>query len=236
MRSSSVTATLGQGHLVLGVRRHGELLAQGHSRRGGVDQEEIDGLVRLAGTGQHDQPIGGRGVGHVALEPVETETRPARRRPRLDPAGREAVLGLQPGRREDRLAGGHGAQPLVLLRRAPRRSQHAPAHDGADEVRDRSEGPSQLLVEGHALDQRHARSAVLLGQEEADEVERSELGPQLGRVPDGVVLHGPDDVERAMARQHVACGLAQQLLLLVELKVQHVSTTFVIAEKYRARS
>ena len=39
--------------------------------------------------------------------------------------------------------------------------------------------------------------------------------------PTGVVLHGSHHLERTVLGQHVAHGLAQQLLLLVEFKVEH---------------
>ena len=66
-----------------------------------------------------------------------------------------------------------------------------------------------------------AEPAVLVGQQQADEVELAQLRPQRRRIADGVVLHLADHVERAVPRQHVAHRLAQQLLLLVEFKIQH---------------
>ena len=89
------------------------------------------------------------------------------------------------------------------------------------------EGAPELLVECHALDQGHARSLVLLGQQQADEVELAELLPQRRWIPDRVVLHLADDLERAVARQQVAHRLAQELLLLVEVEIKHGQPLFV---------
>ena len=65
------------------------------------------------------------------------------------------------------------------------------------------------------------RAAVLLGEQQPDEVELPQLRPQRGRVADGVVLHLADYVERAVTPEHVAHRLAEQLLFLVEIEVQH---------------
>ena len=157
----------------------------------------------------------------MALEAAEGEPRSLWHGAHLDAERREAVLGLEPGGSEDDLTGGDGAEPMVLLLGVPGLGEHTAAHDGAHEVGRGGECPSQLFVEGYAFDQRHPRASVLLGEEQADEVELAQLGPQLGRVARRVVLHGPDDVQGAVALQHVTQGLAEQLLLLIEFKVKH---------------
>ena len=68
MRSSPPTRDVVEGDLVLGVRGEGELLGQSRRPPRRVDQEQVDGLGGVAGAGQHDQPVGRRGEGHVALE------------------------------------------------------------------------------------------------------------------------------------------------------------------------
>ena len=180
------------------------------------------------GAGQHHQPVSRRGEGHVPLDPVEPEAGTVGLGPDLDAARRVAVLGLQPGRGEDGLARGQARSHWSFCAVAAGGGQDPAPQDGADEMGDRGQRPPELLVEGHALDQGHARAAVLLGQQQADEVELAQLRPQRGRVADGVVLHVAHHVERAVAGQHVARRLAQHLLFLDEIKVQHVSTSFAI--------
>jgi len=84
-------------------------------------------------------------------------------------------------------------------------------------VRGRRQRAAQLLVERHALNERHGRAAVLLGEQQPDEVELAQLHPQRGWVADRVVLHLADNLERAVAPEHVAHRLPQQLLFLVEI-------------------
>ena len=85
----------------------------------------------------------------------------------------------------------------------------------------RGERAAELFVERDALDERHGRPAVLFGEKQPDEVELPKLPPQFRRIANGIVFHLTDHVRGAVARQHVTHRVTQQLLLLVEFKIQH---------------
>ncbi len=73
----------------------------------------------VAGPGQDHQRGGRLGEGHVALGAGEDEPVAVGHRPDLDALGPEAVLGLEPRRGQDGLAGDDAGQPLLLLLPAP---------------------------------------------------------------------------------------------------------------------
>ena len=219
MRSSSLTTTSDKVTSYCVSDERLNCSAQAHPARGGVHEKQVDGFGCVTGAGQHDKPVGRRGEGHVALFPIESVFRALAASPRLHTAGREPVLGLQPGRSEDGLARGDPPQPLLFLGAAPGGSEDAPAHDCADEVRRRSQRTAELLVECDALDEGHRRTPVLFGEEQSDEIELAQLDPQRRWVPDGVVLHRAHHLERTVPPEDVTHRLAQQLLLLVEIKI-----------------
>ena len=149
--------------------------------------------------------LGRRGEGDVALDAVEHEAVAVGDGPHLHALGSEAVLGLEPRRGEDGLALGDAGQDRLALLVGAEAQHDAGAEHGGHEVRRGRQAPAQLLVDDGALDHRHARPAVLLGQREPDEVELGQLRPQRGRVPDRVVLQLAHDGER---RHVVAPGCA----------------------------
>ena len=112
---------------------------------------------------------------------------------------------------------------------APGGGQHAAAHHRADEVRGGRQGPPQLLVERHALDERHARAAVLLGQQQADEVELAQLRPQRGGIADRVVLHVPHDVEASSGAPARRARSGAAAPAPGRIRGPALSTTFVVA-------
>ena len=135
---------------------------------------------------------GGLGEGHVALRAGDGEAVAVGDGPDLDARLPEAVLRLEPGRGQDGLAGHQPGQPRLLLLVAPGNGQRAAGQDGAHEVGRGGQRSAELLVEHHRLQRRHGRAAVLLGELQADEVEMGQLLPELGRVPDGIVLELAD--------------------------------------------
>jgi len=157
----------------------------------------------------------------VALGSREEETVAVRHGPELDPGRGPAVLGFEPGRSEDGLAGDDGTHPGGALGVGSGPGQGAAAEDGTHEVGGGGERPAQLLVEDDALDQGHPGPAVLLGQEDPDEVELSELLPELGRITGGVVLQFPDHRQRAVGGTDPAHGVAEHLLFSIEVEVEH---------------
>ena len=102
-------------------------------------------------------------------------------------------------------------------------------------MRRRGHGAAKLLIQGDALNQRHARTPVLVGQQEPNEVELAQLLPQGGGVANRVVLHLADDVEWAMTGQDVARRLAQELLFLVEVEIKHEVPLSWSASEVRVR-
>jgi hypothetical protein len=164
-------------HPELGVRRDGHLLGQGDAGSGGVDHEQVHVGGSIARAGQDDQTAGRLGEGHVALGARQDEPIAVRLRPDPDALGPEAVLGLQPRRGEDSLAGDDMGQPLLLLGLAARPGQDPAGQDGTHEVGGRGQRAAELLVEHHALDGGHARSAELLGKRQPDEIEVGQLLP-----------------------------------------------------------
>ncbi len=142
--------------------------------------------------------------------------------PQLHAPRTRTVLGLQPRRGEDGLAGDDARQPRLLLLGVAGAGQCPAGEDRADEVGRGRDGPTELLVEHHGLERRHARAAVLLGELQPDQVEMGELLPQFGRVPRGIVLELADHAERAGGGEEAPHRLTEHLLLGAEGQVQHV--------------
>ena len=132
IRSASATRTSSKVHLVLGVRRDGELLGERHPGGGGVDQEQVD--VRSASSPVRARTTQARrrgGEGDVALGAGEAAAVTVGLGRHLDAGRPAAVLGLEPGRGDDGLAGHDAGQPRAASARAdptgpvPRRDRTA---------------------------------------------------------------------------------------------------------------
>ena len=196
----------------------------------GVDQEEIDGVVCLAGAGEHDQSIGGRRVGHVALDPVETETRTRRRRRASTPRGEKPLSGSShAGVRTaspDATARSHWSFCRGAPRPQPVRPRPAPHSRSAGP--EPGPGPAPRRGPHPPPATSPIRRIPRAGGGRSGRAPRAastaRAGSRRGRPP------WPG--RRRASNDAPACrgSLAQQLLLLVEFEVQHVSTTFVIAE------
>ena len=61
-------------HLVLRVRGKRELLAQRDTRGSGINQEQVDPVLRA---GEDNKALGGSGEGHVALHAAQSERAPS---------------------------------------------------------------------------------------------------------------------------------------------------------------
>ena len=172
---------------------------QRHALGGRVDEEEVDVARRVAGAGQDHQRGRRGGEGDVALGPGQAEPVAVGLGPHLDAGGPAAVLGLEPRRGDDGLAPRRWAPATAPAAAAEPARARAPPHSTAlGEMGRGGEGAAQLLVEHDALERAHARPAVLLGEQEPDQVELGQLLPQLGRVADGVVLELADHRQGAV--------------------------------------
>ncbi len=169
-----------EGHAVLSVGTDGELLGEVDPLGARIDEEEVDRVRRVAGAREDDQPARGLGERDVALHARQEESVSVGDRPHLHAAGTEPVVGLEPRRREHRLAADDCREPLPPERLAARAGECASGKDRAHEVRRGREGAAELLVEHDSLECPHPRASVLLGQEQTDEVEGGELLPELG--------------------------------------------------------
>ena len=79
--------------------------------------------------------------------------------------------------------------------------------------------PPELHVDDGTFERGHVGTAVLRRHHEADQVELGHLLPQLGRVPDRVVLEFAQRLEARVRAANTADHLPQHFLFFVEVEI-----------------
>ena len=131
----------------------------------------------------------------------------------------EAVVGLEPGRHDDAVAGGDGRQQLGLPVCVTRVHQRTGAHGGAVEVRAGGQEAAQLLIDDGAVEQAQTHAAVCFGDAHAEQAGALHLRPQLGGDADGVVFHLAHHGDVAVVAAQVAGHVAEHVLLVGKLQI-----------------
>ena len=217
-------------HLELRVRRDRHLLRHREAGALGVD-EEVRGAV--GGAGEHEEVIGGGREVHVPFRAGEAPAVAVGLGAELYALGPEPSARFQPGDRHDHLTRRDRRQPFVALRVGARPQDDTGAHHRAHEVRRRRQRPPQLGVDDHRVEHGHPAPAVVLGQRHPEQTELGELLPELVRVTDGIVLHGPHHVEARVARTHTGNRFSEHLLLGGEVEIHRTSSQFRAATARR---
>ena len=130
------------------------------------DDEHPDALAgrRLrVGAGEHDEHVGRRGVGDVALEAVDDPAALRRRRRRRQAAGVGARVWFGQRERRDHLAGGQPRQPLLALLVGPGQDEDLTGDPvvRAEQRPERRAGVAELDGHPHLLPDGQAQAAVL---------------------------------------------------------------------------
>ena len=225
--ASAPTCTPSNVDLVLRVGRDRHLLRQRDARsrsgRRGTGRRRPSASVRASTSSRSAAARTAR----AASRRRARSRRRRRSRSSCDALRAEAAAGLEPRRRDDRLArrDPRAATPRFCSS-VPARSEHARAHHRAHEVRRRRQRAAELLVDDGAVEHRHPASRrTRSGSISPMRSSSAELLPELGRVADRVVLqrahrrraprsalHTPRTISRSISCSAVKSRSIVQLL------------------------
>ena len=212
-----------EGGPVLGVGRDRHPLIEAQARGVCLHDEQVDVGVTVAAAGQHHDEIGGRRELDMLLGAVQHEAVAVGAGGQLDAAGFVTPARLQPPDGGDGPARCDAAQQFGLLGRRPCLGDRRGGQHAAHEMGHRSQRAPQFLVDHNAVEEAHAGAAGALGDHEAAQAQLPETLPEISCYAVGVVLELPHSLQRrefgAQAPHHVA----QHLLFLGEVEVQHHS-------------
>ena len=143
-------------------------------------------LARLgAGQQRHPERHVGAGVGDERLPTVDQPATVAPYRPGADAARVRARIGLGQTERAEDASLGQRSQPTLSLRVVAEevQRQRADRHVRLPRGGHRLVGQADLLHRGDEADGRHADAAPLLGDQHAEQAQRTHLAEQVGRAP-----------------------------------------------------
>ena len=175
-------------------------------------------LARLgAGQQRHPERHVGAGVGDERLPTVDQPATVAPHRPRADAARVRTRIGLGQAERAEDASLGQRSQPTLSLRVVAEevQRQRTDRHVRLPRGGHRLVGQADLLHRGDEADGRHADAAPLLGDQHAEQAQRTHLAEQVGRAP------------RLLPRQ----GGAPGDLLLRELATEADQIAFRLGER-----
>ncbi len=187
----------------MGARRHG------HAVRRRVDGIQ-PGAVALVG--EHQQDVGGRGIRKAGDRSAQHDAAVGlhRRRPRSRERPDRGDRGAVGDTRQQR--GGVLPAPVRMTRASRRRrvDSHGPGMQRG----------AELLGDDAGLDHRHARAAVLLGDQQPRGAQRGQPAPDLVGGAGRIVEHRPHmGCDAGLFGQEAPHGVAQCHLLIGEFEV-----------------
>ena len=138
-----------------------------------------------AGEQRHAERHVGAGVGDERLATVDQPAAVAPLRPRADAARVGTRIGLGQTERAEDASLGQRSQPALSLRVVAEQvqRQRTDGHVRLPRRRDRLVGQADLLHRRDEADGRHADAAPLLGDQHAEQAQRTHLAEQVGRAP-----------------------------------------------------